>query len=156
MIRNLLFWLVLLPALAATLPATGQEPVAFGRSEVTIETGAGKQHFRVEVATSEKQKSHGLMFRSEMAPDAGMLFVYGSPQVVTMWMRNTLIPLDMLFIGPDGRIAHIAARAVPRSEKTISSRARVVGVLELNGGTARRLGIAVGDRVVSPALATTD
>ena len=152
MIRNLLFWLALLPALAAAAPVAAQSPVAFGQSELTIETGAGSQRFLVEVATSEQQKSRGLMFRSEMAADAGMLFVYDTPHVVTMWMRNTLIPLDMLFIDSEGRIAHIAERAVPRSDKTISSRARVTGVLELNGGTVRRLGIAVGDRVVSPAL----
>jgi len=96
------------------------------------------------------------MFRTEMAADAGMLFVYSRPQVITMWMRNTELPLDMLFIGPDGHIAHIAERAVPRSDKTISSRARVTGVLELNGGTARRLGIAVGDRVRHPAFAVAD
>lgn len=137
----------------ATAPARTQDPMPFAHSELTIETATGKHHFNIELAETEPQKERGLMFREEMAPDAGMLFVYDSPQVITMWMHNTFIPLDMLFIGADGRIRHIAERAVPRSDKTISSRARVVGVLELNGGTAQRLGIKVGDRVDYPAFA---
>src|SRR3546814_14529348 len=79
-----------------------------------------------------------------------MLFVYSQPRRVSMWMKNTLIPLDMLFIAPDGRIESIVKRAVPHSLATISSRGKVRAVLELNGGTVDRLGIRPGDRVVHP------
>jgi len=155
MFRKILIWLALLPALCVAAPGMAQDPVSFERAELSIETAAGSIHrFDVELALTPRQKARGLMFRSEMAADAGMLFVYSRPQVITMWMRNTDLPLDMLFIAADGRIAHIAERAVPRSDRTISSRARVTAVLELNGGTARRLGIAVGDRVLYPAFAT--
>ena len=152
--RFFLKLVVLLVALATA--ADAQEPVAFDTAELTIETADGARRFDVELAVSAQQKSRGLMFRRELAPDAGMLFLYDRPTVVTMWMRNTWIPLDMLFIAADGRIAHIAARAVPRSDETISSRTRIRAVLELNGGTARRLGIAVGDRVVHPAFDNPD
>lgn len=83
-----------------------------------------------------------------MAADAGMLFLHKRNRVVTMWMANTYLPLDMLFIEADGRIARIAANTIPQSRDTISSRKRVRAVLELNAGTARRLGISVGDRIV--------
>jgi uncharacterized protein len=157
MFRKLLIWLAVFPAVVGAAYGLAQNSITFERSELTIETAGGGTHrFDIELALTEQQKSRGLMFRTEMAADAGMLFVYSRPQVITMWMRNTELPLDMLFIGPDGRIAHIAERAVPRSDRTISSRARVTGVLELNGGTARRLGIAVGDRVLYPAFSTSD
>src|SRR3546814_13522615 len=86
------------------------------------------------------------MYRDHLAADAGMLFVYSQPRRVSMWMKNTLIPLDMLFIAPDGRIESIVKRAVPHSLATISSRGKVRAVLELNGGTVDRLGIRPGDR----------
>ncbi|MEK9661834.1 MAG: DUF192 domain-containing protein [Alphaproteobacteria bacterium] len=140
-------WWLSLALLMASNPAVAVDPMTFGRGTLAIETAKGSYDFAVELAETPQQKSRGLMFRESMAADAGMLFVYSRPQVITMWMRNTYIPLDMLFIARDGRIAHIAQNAVPRSDRTISSHARVTGVLELNGGTARRLGIAVGDRV---------
>jgi len=88
------------------------------------------------------------MYRRKMAADAGMLFVYPSDAPVSMWMKNTFIPLDMFFIGSDGRITHIAERTVPQSTELIGSYGPVRGVLELNGGTASRLGIKPGDRVI--------
>ncbi len=91
------------------------------------------------------------MYRKALAPDAGMLFVFPETQTATFWMKNTLIPLDMLFIAGDGRVADIHERAVPLSEATISSKVPVRAVLELNGGTALRLGIHEGD-VVHHAL----
>lgn len=87
------------------------------------------------------------MFRRELAPDAGMLFDFKTPTVATMWMRNTLIPLDMLFVGGDGHIVNIHERAVPQSDAIIAAAAPVRAVIELNGGTAARLGIRPGDRV---------
>jgi len=103
--------------------------------------------FDVEIARSERQKAQGLMFRRSLARGKGMLFPYQTPAVLTMWMRNTFIPLDMLFIHADGRIHRIEERTEPLSERVISSGAPVNAVLELAGGEAERLGIRPGDRV---------
>jgi len=118
------------------------------REPLTIRTSAGAHDFRVELATTNDQQATGLMYRRKMAADAGMLFVYPSDAPVSMWMKNTFIPLDMFFIGSDGRITHIAERTVPQSIELIGSNGPVRAVLELNGGTASRLGIKPGDRVI--------
>jgi uncharacterized membrane protein (UPF0127 family) len=119
----------------------------FDWSELTIETAKGPQKFRVELAVSPDQQAQGLMFRRRMDADAGMLFPYEQPQKVAFWMKNTFIPLDMLFIAQDGRIESIRERTVPQSEEPVRSRGRIKAVLELNGGTASRLQIKPGDRV---------
>ncbi len=150
--KNILRLTLLAMPLVWISAAGAQAPVKFTTSELAIETANGTHRFNVELAVSPEEKSRGLMYRTAMAPDAGMLFIYDRDTVISMWMRNTLIPLDMLFIAADGRIAHIASRMVPRSDRTISSRIRVRAVLELNGGTVRRLGIAVGDQVDYPAF----
>ena len=131
-------------------PARAAGHVAMETSELTIEGAAGRHRFQVELATTPEQRMQGLMFREALAPDAGMLFVYAGERPVGMWMKNTLIPLDMLFIDGAGRIVNIAERTVPGSLETIPSAGPVKGVLELNGGTAARLGIMPGDRVVHP------
>ena len=139
-------------AFAAT-PATGQRGLAkFARSTLVIRDGARRHRFSVEVARTPREQSQGLMFRRRMPADAGMLFVYDPPRPVSMWMRNTYIPLDMIFIAPDGRISRIAERTVPLSEQNIPSRGTVRAVLELNAGTAARLGIKPGATVSAPAL----
>ncbi len=121
---------------------------------LTVVTADGRElPFRVELAADDATRSRGLMFRRALAPDAGMLFDYGREQPVAMWMKNTLIPLDMLFIAGDGRIVHIAERTVPHSLTPISPGRDVRAVLELAGGTADRLGIAPGDRVRHAAFA---
>lgn len=117
------------------------------KRDLTIATAAGPQHFIVELARTPEQRQRGLMFRQDLAADAGMLFVYPSDGEVDMWMENTLLPLDMIFFAADGRITKVAERTVPLSEATIGSDGPVRGVLEVNGGTASRLGIAVGDRL---------
>lgn len=122
------------------------------RFNLSIETGSGSQRFRVELALTPAEQARGLMFRERMAGDAGMLFVHPTPHVVTMWMKNTFIPLDMLFIDGAGSITHIAERTVPHSEAVISSGGPVIAVLELNAGTASRLKIRPGDKVRSKAL----
>ncbi len=122
----------------------------FAKSKLTIVTARGRFPFDVEMAVTPRQHARGLMFRRKLAPDAGMLFDYKVPQRITMWMKNTYIPLDMLFIGPGGRIVNIAERTVPRSLATISSDGNAQAVLEVNGGTARRLGIRPGDTVLHP------
>src|SRR6185437_1187319 len=137
-------WLLLPLLLAASTPVMAQLQT-FQKSELTIETAAGKHRFTVELAQTPKQMAQGLMYRRSLPADAGMLFEFPSPQIAAFWMKNTLIPLDMLFIAADGRITGIHERAVPLSEEPIVSAGSVVAVLELNGGTAARLGIKPGD-----------
>jgi uncharacterized membrane protein (UPF0127 family) len=122
----------------------------FPKSELTIVSATGRHRFKVEVAETPEQMEQGLMFRRSLAPDAGMLFDYKQPTVATMWMRNTLIPLDMLFVDATGRIVNIRQRAVPQSDNLIAAAAPVRAVIEVNGGTAERLGIVPGDQVLHP------
>jgi hypothetical protein len=122
----------------------------FPTSDLTIISATGPHRFNVELAETPAQMTQGLMFRTSLAPDAGMLFDYKQPTAATMWMRNTLIPLDMLFVDARGRIVNIHQRAVPQSLDVIAAAAPVRAVIELNGGTAARLGIEPGDRVVHP------
>ena len=122
----------------------------FETSELTIVSARGPHRFTVEVAETPAQMQQGLMFRRNMAADAGMLFDYKTPTVATMWMRNTFIPLDMLFVDAQGRVVNIRERAVPQSLDVIAAAAPVRAVIELNGGTAARLGIAPGDQVQHP------
>lgn len=119
---------------------------------LSIRTKAGTHAFEVELAVTDDQQRKGLMYRRKMPANAGMLFLYDNGSRVTMWMSNTYIPLDMLFIAADGRITHIVERTVPLSTELIGSNGPVRAVLELNGGTASRLGIAVGDMVRHPAF----
>jgi uncharacterized membrane protein (UPF0127 family) len=136
------------------LPALGFVALVAGAVYAqTLETlsiamqGGQKQSFRVEVARNDADRAQGLMFRRSMPADQGMLFDFGRVEPVSMWMQNTYLPLDMLFIRPDGTIARIAANTEPLSTRTISSGEPVLAVLELNAGTAARLGIKPGDRV---------
>lgn len=146
--KRLAFVLFLLIAAA---PAAAQ--VAFETASLTIETAAGDEHsFQVEIAETGEQRAQGLMFRRRMAADAGMLFLFGRSEVRAMWMKNTLIPLDMLFIDETGKIVRIEERTVPHSERAIVSGGPVSAVLELNAGTASRLKIGPGDRVRHPAF----
>jgi uncharacterized membrane protein (UPF0127 family) len=125
----------------------------FERSALTIELADGTRHdLDVELALTPSQHAQGLMYRRDLAPDAGMLFVYRQDGPRSMWMKNTYIPLDMLFLARDGRVVQVVERAVPHSLATIASKESVAAVLELNGGTVDRLGIAPGDRVLHPAL----
>lgn len=138
--------------LASLIVVIGFCPEASAQARPTeplsITVSSGESHvFQVELARTFEEKARGLMYRDSLAPDAGMLFVHANELPQSMWMKNTLIPLDMLFIRRDGRIAHIHERAVPGSLGTISSRGRVLAVLELRGGTVARLGIKTGDRV---------
>ena len=135
-------------------PAQAQQGLAsFERDSLVLRTAEGaEQSFDIELAESPEQQSQGLMYRRSLAADAGMLFVYRPARPVSMWMKNTLIPLDMLFIAEDGVIVKVVERTVPLSLTSISSDRKVRGVLELNGGTADRLGIRPGDRVIHPVF----
>lgn len=115
---------------------------------LTIDAGGKRHNFRVEFAKTDADRARGLMFRQSMPADQGMLFDFERDQMVAMWMRNTFIPLDMIFIFADGRIHRIEHRTEVQSERTISSGVPVRAVLELNAGTAERLGLKPGDRVV--------
>jgi uncharacterized membrane protein (UPF0127 family) len=126
----------------------------FSREVLTIVSGKNSYKFDVELALTDGQQMQGLMFRRSMASDAGMLFVYGREEPTAMWMKNTFIPLDMLFISSEGRVAHIAERTMPMSEAIVSSVGPVLAVLELNAGTVARLGLRLGDFIVSTALGT--
>ena len=142
-------------ALAAAIAALG--PFALNGTAAAAEQAAreklviesdGKTHtFDIEVARAPHEKARGLMYRTELKPLTGMLFPYEAAEEVQMWMRNTYIPLDMLFIRADGRIHRIAARTEPMSDKIIGSNGPVTAVLEIGGGEAARLGIKAGDVV---------
>ena len=119
---------------------------------LVVHAGGSAYKFEVEVVSTPADRERGLMFRKSMASNAGMLFVYPNEGPVSFWMKNTLIPLDMLFLKADGSIAHIAHNAVPLDETPIDSGAPVTAVLEVNGGTANALGIKEGDRIESAAL----
>ena len=111
-------------------------------------THEGKPHmFRVEVARTGPEQEQGLMFRTAMGADEGMVFPMEQPRPASFWMKNTVIPLDIVFVGVDGRILNIAAKAIPYDETPLSSKGPVKAVLELNGGRAAALGIGAGDMV---------
>ena len=114
---------------------------------LTIETGAGIHAIQVEVARTPEERGIGLMHRTELAPDRGMLFDFGTARPATMWMKNTLISLDMFFVESTGRIVTVAERTTPLSEKRIRSGQAVRFVLEMIAGSAQRLGIEPGDRL---------
>lgn len=117
------------------------------RTDVTIRSGDATHVFHAELAITPAQQERGLMFRDALAADAGMLFPFSPPRSATFWMRNTLIPLDLVFIGPDRHVLNIAADAQPQSLDLIESGGPVIAVLEIAGGQAAARGIAVGDAV---------
>ena len=129
--------------------APGAQPVAAQAFEpLDIATSTGKHHLDVEVMRTPDEQARGLMFRQSMSDANGMLFDFGIDRPITMWMKNTYIPLDMVFINADGSVHRIEERTEPLSERTIASGAAVRAVLELNAGVARKLGIKPGDRIV--------
>jgi uncharacterized membrane protein (UPF0127 family) len=137
------------PITARAQPGVDRPQPRLAEEPLTIVTRDGTRHaFRVEMAVRPDDQMIGMMFRTSMQPDEGMLFDWGAPRESAMWMRNTLIPLDMVFIAADGRIHRIHERAVPQSLATIESRGPVRATLELQGGTAERLNLRVGDRVL--------
>ncbi|MEM1151484.1 MAG: DUF192 domain-containing protein [Pseudomonadota bacterium] len=126
---------------------------ACSENTVTLRTGDALSRFTVEVADDAVEQAQGLMFREELALGAGMLFVFDRPRATSFWMRNTLIPLDMIFIGADGVVDKVHANAVPLDETPIPGGDAIQFVLEINGGLAARLGIAEGTEVQHPAIA---
>ena len=139
--------------LLAGLAFTGAAPAqAAGQAALEIVTRTGVRSFTVELATNDAERERGLMFRKELPEGRGMLFDFQHEQTVAFWMHNTYIPLDMIFIRADGRILSIAENTKPMSDALVPSGGPVRAVLEVIGGTARKLGIAPGDQVESGAL----
>ena len=143
--------LVGFPLILVAGAARGQEgELTYPRSSLVIAARGRDLNFEVELALDDAHRSHGLMFRKALGPYEGMLFDFFQEMPVSFWMKNTLIPLDMLFIAADGTIKHIHANAVPMTTDAIPSQFPVRAVLEINGGSAALLGIKPGDKVKHP------
>ncbi|MGR3464211.1 DUF192 domain-containing protein [Limimaricola sp.] len=138
-------------AVALGLPLAAQASDC-APDRLTVRGDWGQAGFAVEVADDARERAQGLMNVPEMPRMAGMLFVYEAPQSVAFWMRNTLIPLDMIFAGPDGTVRRVHDRAQPHDETPIPGGPDIQYVLEINGGMAARLGIAPGDTLRHPAI----
>jgi uncharacterized protein len=137
------------PAAATFQPAQLRE---FARSQLTIERRNGRDTFQIWLAETSAQQQQGLMWIRQLPADYGMLFVLGETRPMSMWMKNTYVSLDMLFVEATGRITHIVHRATPLSEEFIYSNGGVAGVLEIAGGEAQRRGIIAGDRILHAAF----
>ena len=149
--------LVALPACRAEPQAVEAPPHSAARAATDLDIvplslcgDAGCRNFEVEVARSPDQQARGLMFRESLGRERGMLFPFPSPRPASFWMKNTLIPLDMIFIRADGTIARIAANTVPHSLEPVGVAEPVAAVLEIAGGRAAQLGIREGDRATWP------
>jgi hypothetical protein len=147
---RLLTWVWIIASAAVLCALTGLEARAASIQPLEIVTKSGVQVFSVEMATTEEEKTTGLMYRKELADGKGMLFDFSPEQEVSMWMKNTYISLDMIFIRADGRILRIAQNTEPMSTKIIPSGGLAKGVLEVIAGTAQKYGIEPGDRVGHP------
>jgi uncharacterized membrane protein (UPF0127 family) len=140
----------LLGCMVSTGIAEDAQGAQGGLEKLEIVTSSGTHKFSVEVMRSEAQRERGLMFRRYLPQDRGMLFDFGVERPVMMWMKNTYLPLDMIFIARAGKVIGLAENAKPLSEKIIPSGAPAYGVLELNAGTAARIGLKIGDSVRHP------
>jgi uncharacterized membrane protein (UPF0127 family) len=142
-------WIALILCIGLVAPGgDGVRAAEFQPLEIATRTGV--KMFSVELAKTEKEKETGLMYRKQLPEGQGMLFDFSPAQQVSMWMKNTYISLDMIFIGPDGRVLRIAERTEPFSTRIIPSRGLAKAVLEVIAGTAKKYGIAPGDRVSHP------
>lgn len=147
-----------LAGLAGALVASGCAVAGEGeparRESLEVVTDEGVRRFQVEIADDEAERARGLMYRQEMAADHGMLFEFPGVAERSFWMKNTYLPLDIIYIGADGRIVSIARRTTPFSEEPIPSYGAAAGVLEINGGLSEQLGIEPGDLVRHPFFRT--
>ena len=141
-------WLAAILVVGCAVAGAPVRAASFQPLEIVTKNGV--QVFSVEVATTEEEKQTGLMYRKELADGKGMLFDFNPEQEVSMWMKNTYVSLDMIFIRADGRILRIAENTEPMSTKIISSRGPARAVLEVVAGTAQKYGIRPGDRVGHP------
>lgn len=135
------------PGSPAPAPLLERSAAGLEQVPLTIRSGSQAHKFFVEIARSPQEQETGLMNRQSLAPDRGMIFPYDPPQPVAFWMKNTLIPLDMIFVRADGSIARIAANTVPLSLEPVPSAEPIAAVLEIAGGRSAELGIRPGDTV---------
>lgn len=138
------------PGSPAPAPMLERSPAGLEQVPLTVRSGSGLHRFIVEIARSPQEQETGLMNRQSLSPDRGMIFPYDPPQPVAFWMKNTLVPLDMIFIRADGSIARIAANTVPLSLEPVPSGEPVAAVLEIAGGRSAELSIRPGDTVDRP------
>lgn len=136
-----------LPVALLALSGAGRAQSIMATETLTINTATGQHRFEVEIARTDAQHSRGLMGRRYLPADRGMIFDYPEARPVSMWMDNTYISLDMLFVDADGKVVRIAERTEPLSRRFIPSGGPVRAVVELNGGTAARIGAKVGDTI---------
>ncbi len=147
---------IALTTACASTPGPAADPFPrLPQADVEVATAAGTHRFRVWVAADDRSRNRGLMFVRELAADRGMLFVFEVPQPAAFWMKDTYIPLDLVFIDPAGRVLNISPDARPFSLAPIESDGPVIAVLEVVAGTAARIGLEPGDRVALPTLRTT-
>jgi uncharacterized membrane protein (UPF0127 family) len=130
----------------------GAQAEALEKHPLSFITSSGKHAITVEVADEEQERNLGLMFRRSLGDDEGMIFLYKEEQIITMWMKNTYLPLDMIFVRKDGIIHRIERDTEPFSESVISSGAEVLAVIEMKAGSAGRLGLKPGDKVDYPVF----
>lgn len=148
-----LFWALFVALLLSFAPppaAVSADEAVSIVEQLEIDTGSGAHPFLVEVARTEPQRERGLMFRRALPADHGMLFNFETERPVQMWMRNTYLPLDMIFISRSGKVVGLAENTEPLSESIISSGAPAYAVLEVNAGVAAAIGLKIGDRVKHP------
>ncbi|MBA3910563.1 MAG: hypothetical protein C0524_11920 [Rhodobacter sp.] len=141
-----------LAAILAALPWSAHAQASCSADRIDLRWQGGSESFSVELADDPAERSRGLMFRSALDPAAGMLFVYESPRQAQFWMKNTLIPLDMIFADASGRVTRVHSNAIPGDLTPIDGGPGVVFVLEINGGLAATLGIAPGAELRHPAV----
>ena len=139
-------------ALALSTAAGGALAESCSDARAEVRWPGGQARFAVEIADDDAERARGLMFRKSLPAGAGMLFVYDRPQPVAFWMKNTLIPLDMVFIGADGRVNGVHASAIPGDLTPVPGPPDTLMVLEIRGGLARRLGLAEGAELRHPRL----
>ena len=145
---RLVLQILLLAPVFTSGAARAAHPQSLRTEPLDIVTRYGVRHFTVEIADTDATRETGLMYRKRLAANHGMLFDFKVSQDVSFWMKNTWIPLDMIFIGADGRIVSITANANPMSETPIPSGGSILGVLEIQGGRAAKVGAEPGDRVL--------
>jgi uncharacterized membrane protein (UPF0127 family) len=145
--RAVLFCLLIAAMVAMMGALNAQTEIKMRRDTLILHTAGGAHRIDIEVAESDREQQHGLMFRQSLGDNEGMLFPYPNPREITMWMRNTYISLDMIFIRGDGIVHRIATDTEPFSENIIPSQGEATAVLEMKAGSARRLGLKAGDRV---------
>ncbi len=151
--KHFLAALILAFAMGATAQTAGAQlaagvPMVLPTEKMTVKTGQGSFEFEVEIADEGFEQARGLMYRKEMPVRRGMLFDFGTSREVAMWMKNTYLPLDMVFARKDGTVVRIAERTEPLSEATIASGEPVTHVLELNAGVAKMIGLKPGDKLM--------